>query len=1029
MGGVIEINGMAKRASMAIGKGARFERAKLPLLRMAASWVTITLALWAGVWLQVEAADPEVSELPRLAPVESERALATFRVRPGFRMELAAAEPVVNDPIAMSFDEEGRLYVVEMRDYSERRDEQLGRIRLLEDRDGDGRFEHSSIFAEGLAWPTAVICYDGGVFVGATPNILYLKDSDGDGRADSSEVIFTGFGSDTARLNVQQLLNSFTWGLDNRIHGATGGNWGRVRCVKFPERGAVELRGYDFSFDPRSLEMRRETGGAQHGMSFDNRGRKFVCSNSAHIQLVMYGADEIDGGARIPLPPPVINIAEDGPAAEVYRMSPDEPWRVIRTRWRVSGQVPGLIEGGGRPSGYFTAATGVMIYRGDAFGSEYLENAFVGDAGSNLIHRKKLFGDGVSLVARRAEDEARSEFVASKDNWFRPVQFANGPDGALYVADMYRETIEHPWSLPPNLKQHLDLNSGNDRGRIYRVVPEGFRRRPVPKLKELKTEELARLLDHANGWHRDTAARLLFERQDQGAVEELEQILTGRDGGDAGAFRGQTPLGRMHAGWALAGLGSFNEVHLAQMLQDPDGIVREAGIRLFVAQVKTNPKLSGSVELERLAMDPDPLVRYRLILALGKVDLGKEQEVLERMLFSGVDDYWMQSAWAHVASARAGEWVKRIVAEPARMERLVESGGGLRSITSLARVFAQTGTDEERASFKKELAARPAEKASWILAESYLSGRSNNQRTTEAGDFGELLKRASQAARNSGQKEGEQMAALPLLAYLPWEESGPVLQALANDPARVDVQRAAVDALAGLGRREALAVLVEAWPKLVPRMRSTVIAALVGKPEGALLLAGAVEAGTIRKIEISPAELNVLKAHKDSAVRERISKWLGPAESRAELMEKYRGAVQAAGESSRGKKIYVERCASCHRYQGEGYAVGPDLESVRANGKEKILASILNPNLEVAPAYVQYQIETKDGETWLGLMAGESGSQVVLRRGFGIEQAIERKQIARLESLNQSLMPEGLEAGLGPRDLADLLEFITGQNR
>src|ERR1043166_4838175 len=228
-------------------------------------------------------AEPQVdpSQLPRVPPTESAKALATFRVKTGFHLELVAAEPLVVDPIALSFDENGRLYVVEMRDYSERRADRLGRIRLLEDTDGDGRFDKSTVFTDNLPWPTAVICWNGGVFVGATPDIFYCKDSDGDGVADVRETIFTGFASDyapfpTNKLNVQALLNSFTWSLDNRIHGATSFSGGEGHPVDSPFVSAwrkgtsavsqvvLDLRGRDFSFDARTLEMRAESGGGQY---------------------------------------------------------------------------------------------------------------------------------------------------------------------------------------------------------------------------------------------------------------------------------------------------------------------------------------------------------------------------------------------------------------------------------------------------------------------------------------------------------------------------------------------------------------------------------------------------------------------------------------------------------------------------------------------------------------------------------------------------------------------------------------------
>ncbi|MGH8247377.1 MAG: PVC-type heme-binding CxxCH protein, partial [Gammaproteobacteria bacterium] len=329
------------------------------------------------------AAEPDVvaSQLPRVPPTPPEQALGAFKIKSGFRLELVAAEPLVVDPIAMSFDEDGRLYVVEMRDYSERRPERLGRIRRLEDLDGDGHFEKSTVFADGLPWPTAVTCWAGGVFVGATPDILWMKDTNGDGVADEREIIFTGFAADyapfeTNRLNVQALMNSFQWSLDNRIHGATSFSGGKVKLVDTPfvrawlKRAGVspspggegrgeggptpsrsatsrsqlstlnsplDLRGRDFSFDPRTLEIRAESGGGQHGMSFDNRGGKFVCGNSDHIQQIVY---EDRYAARNPyytMPSPRVSIAADGPAAVVFRISPDEPWRVLRTQWRVAG--------------------------------------------------------------------------------------------------------------------------------------------------------------------------------------------------------------------------------------------------------------------------------------------------------------------------------------------------------------------------------------------------------------------------------------------------------------------------------------------------------------------------------------------------------------------------------------------------------------------------------------------------------------------------------------------------------------------
>ncbi len=313
----------------------------------------VTLAAVVLILSQSTQADENYqSLLPRIPPLDPHAALAAFQVHPAFEIELVASEPQVTSPVAIDFDENGRMYVVEMRDYSEQDQEALGQIRLLEDVDGDGRYENDTVFAKDLSWPTAVACANGGVFVGAAPHIYFLKDNDGDGRADIQKIVFTGFKRD----NVQGLLNSFQWGLDNRLHGATSTAGGDIRRPN-ESHPSVSLRGRDFLINLRTLELRPETGGGQHGMSFDDWGRKFVSANSDHIQLVLIDDQYVVRNPASDITASRESIAADGPQAEVFRISPVEPWRELRTRLRVQGAVPGPIEGGGRAAGYFTGAT------------------------------------------------------------------------------------------------------------------------------------------------------------------------------------------------------------------------------------------------------------------------------------------------------------------------------------------------------------------------------------------------------------------------------------------------------------------------------------------------------------------------------------------------------------------------------------------------------------------------------------------------------------------------------------------------
>ncbi len=642
----------------------------------------LVLLAWGAASTQgaepVPARDGYKAELPRIPATEPQNALATFKVAPGFRMDQAAAEPLVNSPVAMAFDENSRLFVAEMRGYSENRDDALSRISLLTDTDGDGHFDRSSVYVDKLLWPVAVACWDGGIFVGDPPDIWYFKDTDGDGRADVRRKVFTGFGTS----NVQGLMNTFTWTLDNRIEVAASSTGGEiVRCDDQgnPLKGSrpLSIRGRDFRFDPRTLTNEATSGGLQHGMSFDDWGHKFLTGNSNHIQQVMYEDRYLARAPWLAAPPARIDIAEDGPQAEVFRSSPVEPWRVVRTRLRVSGAAKGPIEGGGRAAGYFTGATGVTLYRGTAFPSEWYGMAIVGDVGSNLIHRKRLTLEGVQYLARRIDE--KSEFVTSNDIWFRPAQFSNAPDGTLYVADVYREVIEHPASLPPEIKQHLDLTSGRDRGRIYRILPDGFQQPALPQLGKATTAELVELLAHPNAWHRQTASRLLYERRDSAAVPQLLKL----------AGESSSPLGRMQSLYALDGFAALSSDAILPGLNDANAHVREQAVRLS----ERLPDVSSAVRsrLYQLADDEDMQVRYQLAFTLGMVPPGDgHTAALVKLARRDGMDRWMR--FALLTSLRGVESFNLLLVD----EGFRRGEAGRQVLVAMAMGLGQSATGRRR---------------------------------------------------------------------------------------------------------------------------------------------------------------------------------------------------------------------------------------------------------------------------------------------------------------------------------------------
>lgn len=984
----------------------------------------LTLALSVRPGLAAEPEPDFSAELPRIAPKSPAEALATFQVLPGFRIEQVAAEPLVTDPVAMAFDERGRLFVVQMNDYSEQDKDFLGVVRLLEDTDGDGRMDKSTVYADKLSWPTAVICWDGGVFVGAAPDIFYFKDTNGDDKADVRKVVFTGFG----RSNVQGLVNSFQWGLDNRIHGATSSVGADVTRPDQPNVKPIVLRGRDFAFDPRTLELSPTSGGAQHGLSFDNWGRKFVCSNSDHIQMVMFEDRYLARNPYLAAPSARLSIAADGPQAEVFRISPVEPWRIVRTRLRVSGAVKGIVEGGGRAAGYFTGATGTTIYRGNAWPPEYIGQAFIGDVGSNIVHRKVLEQSGVGFIARRV-DEGK-EFVASTDTWFRPAQFANAPDGTLYIADVYREVIEHPASIPPMIKKHLDLTSGRDRGRIYRIVHDKFTQPALPKLDKATTAELVATLAHPNGWHRDTAARLLYERQDVEAVGRLVLMAT----------TNSVPEGRMHAMYVLAGLKSLRPAHFATLLEDEHPRVREHAVRLVENSDFGEPNRQ---KLLAMASDSDLRVRYQLAFKLGDLPIlpgrgtdGRDLALAQLASQDGGDRWMRMAILSSLATGADGVFARLIDDAETRRTDSVRA-----MLASLATQIGARNRPAEVAAVVKSLQAAPNDETSFVreLANGLndglvQSGKSLRGALAASGDVSaslldNLLASAKVAALDEKRPLADRTEAIRTLGLGSPTEIQPTLSSLLDFRQPQEVQAAALTMLGKSADSAVSEIVLAAWPSLSPRVRSQAAELLFGRPDRVNALLAAVEKGTVSPTELDLARVKLLFTHSNRAIAERAKKAFASVQisKRNDVIDAYRSALAMPGDRERGKAVFKKICAACHKLEGQGHEIGPNLATMLSRGPEAILVNVLDPNREVNPQYVNYVLQTNDGRSLTGMIAAETATSVTLRRAEGASDTVLRVHIEELQSTRLSIMPEGVEKQVDPQGMADLLAYLTTQ--
>jgi putative membrane-bound dehydrogenase-like protein len=997
-------------------------------------WLCITAAVLFANIAAVSAAEPAKSlaeELPRIPPVEPANVLATFHLEHGFQLELVASEPLVASPVDACFDENGRMYVAEMRDYpfsweptklnprgGGKKD--AGVIRLLEDTNGDGKFEKSTVFADKLTWPTSVCCYDGGIFVLAPPHLWYLKDTDGDGVADVRKIIFSGFNRD----NVQAITNSLKWSLDNRIVFAAGRNGGTLLHGVGTNAGkkVFSIRGQDISLDPKTLDISPITGGEQFGLSFDDWGNRFVCNNSNHIEQVVFEDRYIRRNPYAAVSEPIRTIAKEGPAASVFRRSPPEPWRVVRTRRRVSDPkvLRTLPHTEQFAIGYFTSAAGVTIYRGDAYPPEFRGNAFIGDVGGNLVHRKILTRDGALITARRADEN--TEFVASTDNWFRPVNFANAPDGTLYIVDMYRETIEHPFSIPDDIKAHLDLQSG-DRGRIYRLVSPGFARKKVEPLGKVGTADLVACLESENGWRRETAQRLLFERQDRSVVPALEALVR----------RSPTAVGRLQALYTLEGLDRLSDDLLSVALWDAEPRIRAHAVRLCEPRLGRSSALL--VAVARLANDGDPLVRFQLALSLGDAPPDVILHALARLARHVEGDGLLKTAILTSVVATAQPLARRLLADDAFLRQndaaalLVDLASvvgaepkSAPAIALLKDVFASDSHPSLQVAMLKGFGLGLSRRGASIAGILSLKDAGAGLRDAAAATF----KRASAVAGDEKRSHADRLSAIGLLAFAPYETASPTLAALLSPKTPPDLQSAVVASLANQDNSAVGRQLLAGWNSFGPTTRREVIDAVMRKPSRVRDLFRAIEGRQVSRSEIERDVKQILLNHPDTSLRRQARKLFAdelPGD-RGKIVASYRPALASQSNADRGRAIYERRCSSCHRVGKTGHAVGPDLVSVQNKSPADLLVAILDPSREAQPNFMAYNVVTAQGTVYNGIVAAESAAGVTLRRAEGKEDYILRSQIEEMTSTGKSLMPDGLEKDISPTQMADLIAFI-----
>jgi putative membrane-bound dehydrogenase-like protein len=551
-------------------------------------------------------------------PMKSQKdSLEAMRPRPGFTVELVAAEPLIESPVAFDWDAQGRLWVVEMRDYPSGMDgkgKPGGIVKVLTDRDGDGRYDDAQTFIEDLPFPTGIFPWRHGVLLGASKDILFAADTNGDGKADERRVLFTGF----KEGNQQHRQNGYEWGLDGWIYGANGDSGGEIKSPGRNPLGAdkpVSISGRDFRFRPDSGEFAPESGQAQYGRHRDDWGNWFGNNNSTWLWHYTIEDRYLRRNTQVAVKTTKQMLADYAESSRVF-----------------AANVPAIRFNQPQSVGHLTSGCSPAPYRDELFGPGFSTSVFICEPVHNAVHREVLESNGATFTSRRATDEQDREFLASADPWFRPVMAKTGPDGALYIADFHRFVLEHPEWIAPETQSRLDLRGGSETGRIYRVLPTGAKLRPIPNLSRLENTALAAALDSPNGWQRDTVHRLLFERNAKDTASDLAQLAEGA----------KNPKVRLQALAALESLQVLDANTVRNGLSDPHAAVRVQALRSSESLNASPAELLG--DLVRLIEDPNFAVRRQLALTLGAFDNEQSRNALQQLAKRGGDQPQMKLA-------------------------------------------------------------------------------------------------------------------------------------------------------------------------------------------------------------------------------------------------------------------------------------------------------------------------------------------------------------------------------------------------
>jgi putative membrane-bound dehydrogenase-like protein len=969
-------------------------------------------------------------------PLPAEESMRRMVTPEGFHVELFAAEPELGGkPLAMTWDERGRLWLVESVDYPNElqpKNQGRDRIRICEDTDGDGRADKFTVFAEGLSIPTSIAFARGGVIVHNGTQTLFLKDADGDDRADERSVLLEPW----AMNDTHGGPSNMQYGLDNWIWGMQGYN---KTTIRIGDRKTSFAQGFHrFRADGSAFEFVRSTNNNTWGLGISEEGIVFGSTANGNPSEYMPIANRYYERVRGWTPQLTLNGIADS-----ARMQP------ITDKIR-------QVDHHGR----HTAAAGHALYTARAYPREYWNStAFVCEPTGHLVGVFLLSADGAGY-----RSTSPFNLLASDDEWTAPTMAEVGPDGSVWVIDWYNYIVQHNptpegFETGKGAAYESELRD-KKHARIYRVVYDNAPAASPLDLSNAAPAELVKTLAHDNLFWRRHAQRLLVERGELDVVPQLLELV-----GDNSVDELSLNVGVIHALWTLHGLGAINAEH-PQVLAAATAALRHpsAGVRPNAVQVlPAVAESTAAILAAGLLDDPDDQVRLQTLLALSDQPPNNDAGVAIAKFIAKPEnaaDRWLLDAATSAAATHSAHYLiaatdadkpspeeRRVANTVANHFARTNPGGAVtRLIASLAaadtrlagRVIEglQAGWPEG-AELELDEAARQAiarlrtrfrlEDQIHLARLAIHSGAADMQAYMDElidALFGQIENPDLELAAR------EKAARLAIAAQPEDIAVAERLLALATPQASPELSTALIRALRESRAPTLGAVVLDQAGALAPSTRDAVFDLLISRPQLTKVLLDAMEAGAIRGGELSLIHKQRLSDYPDRRLKKRAAELLAKgsesiSSDRKQVLADYADVAQAAGDSANGKTVFTKNCAICHKLRGEGAAVGPDLSGMAVHGKEQLLVHLLDPNRDVEGNYVTYTAMLVDGLVVSGMLAGESATSIELVDAEGKRHAILREDVDELSRSGASLMPEGFEKQLSREQLADMLAYLT----